>query len=117
MGSLGMNWGILGEYTSVAVGLVIGTLAHFGRLFANGTMPTLGQAAGFIMQLGMIGIISIVTIGYFGIDNPDTQTFATAILAVSAQEVVEFLKKNGWRAVVNRVIQAVPEDSAPEKKD
>jgi hypothetical protein len=35
----------------VIFGLVVGTVAHFGRLLSDGQIPTRMQALGYFMQL------------------------------------------------------------------
>ena len=98
----------LSEYAAVIFGLVIGTLAHFGRLLADGDLPTWGQAIGYIMQLGFIGIVAVVATRTLNITDGDMRALATAILAISAQEVIRYMRSNGWGPFVRAVS---PEDT------
>lgn len=87
----------LHEYGAVIFGLVVGTVAHFGRLLSDGQMPTWTQALGYFMQLGMIGLVAVVATKMLGLTDADTRALATAILAISTQEVVRYLKARGWQ--------------------
>ena len=49
------------EYGATAIGLVIGSVAHFGRLIQEGRVLTLAQTIGYFMQLGIVGLISVVS--------------------------------------------------------
>lgn len=93
----------MADYGAIAFGLIVGTLAHFGRLISDGEMPTLGQALGFIMQLGFVGIVAVVSTRMLHITDSDMRALATAILAISAQEVIRYIKANGWVAFVRPV--------------
>lgn len=87
----------LSEYGAILFGLAMGTIAHFGRLMLAGEVPTKLQIFGFLMQLGLIGLLASVTTRQLGIDSEDMRALATAILAISAQEVIQYLKRNGWQ--------------------
>ena len=86
----------IAEYGAVIFGLVVGTLAHFGRLLADGDLPTWAQAIGYLMQLGFIGVVAVVSTRMLNITDGDMRALATAILAISAQEVIRYMKANGW---------------------
>lgn len=94
---------LIADYGAIAFGLVVGTMAHFGRLLADGEMPTWGQALGFLMQLGFIGIVAVVSTRMLNITDSDMRALATAILAISAQEVIRYVKANGWLHFVRPV--------------
>jgi len=89
--------GFLQDYGAILFGLLVGTIAHFGRFLMAGDAPTLRQVAGFLMHLGMIGLVAAVSTRMMGIADNDMRALATAILAISAQEVVQWLKRNGWQ--------------------
>ncbi len=93
----------LDDYGNIIFGLILGTFAHFGRLLLRGTPPTKLQALGFVMQLGLIGVAASVAIKWAGIEDGDYKTFATAVLAVSTQEVIEFFKQNGWQRMAGGI--------------
>ena len=100
----------IAEYSAVIFGLVVGTLAHFGRLLADGDAPTWAQALGYLMQLGFIGIVAVVSTRMLNITDGDMRALATAILAISAQEVIRYMKANGWGPFV----RVVANESTPE---
>lgn len=104
----------LGDYVSILIGLFFGTLAHFGRLLSGGRMPTKWQSVGFMMQLGLVGIVAAVATRKLGINDDDMRALTTALLAISAQEVIQFLKNNGWKAFV-RAALAVDDDKPGAK--
>lgn len=89
---------VFADYFSILLGLFFGTLAHFGRLLSGGEVPTFKQSLGFIMQLGLVGIVAAVATRKLGINDNDMRALTTALLAISAQEVIQFLKNNGWKA-------------------
>ena len=93
----------LADYGAIAFGLVIGTMAHFGRLLSDGERPTMGEAFGFVLQLGFIGVVAVVCTRLLSITDSDMRALATAILAISAQEVIRYLKSNGWLSLLRPV--------------
>ena len=103
----------IGEYGAVIFGLVVGTLAHFGRLLADGDFPSWTQAIGYLMQLGFIGIVAVVSTRMLNITDGDMRALATAILAISAQEVIRYMKANGWGPFVRAT---VPETVSGEQR-
>ena len=104
----------LHEYGAVIFGLVVGTVAHFGRLLSDGQMPTWTQALGYFMQLGMIGLVAVVATKMLGLTDADTRALATAILAISTQEVVRYLKARGWQ---NLARYAAPGEAAQAEQE
>lgn len=101
------------EYVSIAVGLLVGTLAHFGRVIAAGTMPSWASVIGFLMQLGLIGVIAMVLTSRLGITDVDVRALTTAILAISAQEVIQYIKRSGWQSLTRTVIPPAPPPDPP----
>lgn len=89
----------LSDYSAILGGLLVGALAHFGRLVAEGRMPTVFQAIGYLMQLALVGLVSAVLTKKFGLDDPDVRALTTAVLALSTNEVVQFLKKRDWQKI------------------
>ncbi|MAG25037.1 hypothetical protein CMI47_05595 [Candidatus Pacearchaeota archaeon] len=104
----------LHEYGAVIFGLVVGTVAHFGRLLSDGQMPTWTQALGYFMQLGMIGLVAVVATKMLGLTDADTRALATAILAISTQEVVRYLKARGWQHLAR---YAAPGEAAQAEQE
>lgn len=94
---------IFGEYGAIAIGLLIGSIAHFGRLLQEGRMPTSLQAIGFLMQLGVVGLLAVAITKHLGIVDADYRALSTAILALSTQEVVQFIKKRSWRPLMEAI--------------
>lgn len=94
---------LCGDYGAIITGLLIGSIAHFGRLLQEGRVPTPIQALGFLMQLGVVGLLSVVITKYLAITDPDYRALSTAILALSTQEVVQFIKKRSWRPLMEAI--------------
>lgn len=90
----------LNHYGAIIFGLVIGTVAHFGRKLTEGERITLPQTLGFLMQLGIVGLVASVATRELHVVDQDMRALATAVLAISTQEVLQFLKRNGWGAIV-----------------
>lgn len=99
---------LFGDYSAIIMGLVVGSLAHFGRLVTEGRMPTPIQIIGFFMQLGLVGLVAAVVTKKIGMTDTDVRALTTAILAVSTQEVVQYAKKKAWRAIVDAADHHVP---------
>ena len=99
----------LQEYGAILFGLLVGTIAHFGRFLMAGDTPSLRQIAGFLMHLGMIGLVAAVSTRMMGIADNDMRALATAILAISAQEVVQWLKRNGWQNLARGAVPTTVE--------
>lgn len=104
----------LQEYGAVIFGLVVGTVAHFGRLLSDGHVPTWTQALGYFMQLGLIGLVAVVATKMLGLTDADTRALATAILAISTQEVVRYLKARGWQHLAR---YAAPGEAAQAEQE
>ena len=89
------------EMIPIAVGLFLGTLAHFGRRLASDEpRPKIWQVIGYLMQLGLIGLVAMVSTRALDITSGDARALATAVLAISAQEVITYLKRTGWKAML-----------------
>lgn len=97
----------LGEYGAIVSGLFIGSIAHFGRLVAEGKVPSIRQILGFFMQLGLVGLVAAVTTRRLGIDDSDVRALTTALLALSTNEVVQFIKKRSWRPFVDSIFHTM----------
>lgn len=103
------------EYGAILSGLVVGSLAHFGRLVAEGRMPTIVQAIGYIMQLGLVGLTSVVLTEKLGMVDSDLRALTTAILAVSTNEVVQFMKRRSWRPLLDTLMVILHNPVDPRK--
>ena len=97
-----MNWlDALNDYLAILFGLVVGAIAHFGRKLTDGEDINLRAGVGFVMQLGVIGLVAAVATREFGIANGDMRALTTAVLALSTQEVIQAAKKRGWIGAFN----------------
>ncbi|UAB76944.1 hypothetical protein INR77_08795 [Erythrobacter sp. SCSIO 43205] len=83
-------------YFAIIFGLAIGAVAHFGKRIADEDTIGWRQVIGFTMQLGLIGLVASVSTKQIGITDNDMRALVTAILAISANEVIQWLKRNGW---------------------
>lgn len=95
---------ILGDYFAIIAGLVIGSVAHFGRIMAEGKMPTPLQALGYLMQLGLVGLMAVVITKKMGVTDEDVRALATALLALSTNEVVQYAKRKFWKPLVDKAL-------------
>lgn len=95
----------LNNYGPVIFGLIIGALAHIGRLMSEQKVPTIIQITGYTLQLGLIGLIAVNATKFLGISGDDTRALATALLAISTQEVVQAAKRLGWRGLLSTVLK------------
>ncbi len=73
-------------------------------------MPTFLQAIGYLMQLGLVGLASLVLTKKLGITDQDIRALTTAILAMSTNEVVQFVKRRSWTKVRQAFWLALEED-------
>lgn len=103
---------LLQEWGAILFGLAVGALAHFGRKLMVGIRPSAPQVFGYLMQLGVIGLVASVSTRLLSITNQDMRALATAILAISAQEVLQALKRQGWRPFTQATFGA-PADIGP----
>lgn len=93
----------LAEFGAVIFGLIVGAVAHFGRLFMEHTPPTGLQALGYVMQLGMVGLAAAASVTYLDIQDPLIHAMTAAMFALTAQEVVNWFKKKGFKVLLERV--------------
>lgn len=99
------------EHGSILLGLIVGTLAHFGRMLSANTMPTFRESCGFLLQLALVGLLSAVVTKQLGINEDDYRALVSAILAVSTNEVLGYLRENGWIAFTRTVTRDTPKDN------
>lgn len=91
---------MLHDYGAIIFGLAIGAIAHVGRKLTEGEQITAMQLIGYMMQLGVIGLIASVSTRELEITDSDMRALVTAVLAISAQEVMQAIKRKGWRAIL-----------------
>lgn len=106
----------IAEYFAIVFGLLVGTMAHFGRLLSSGEMFTARQAAGFILQLAFIGVLASVATNKLGITDDDMRALTTAILAISAQEVIQYMRRNGWGPFAAAIVPEADKRQAEQRE-
>ena len=94
----------LHDYGAIGFGLFLGAVAHIGRKLTEKESLTPREVVGYVMQLGVVGLIASVSTKQMGIVDGDMRALVTAILAISAQEVLQYLKKSGWIYPVNSAL-------------
>lgn len=99
-----------GDYLAIGVGLMIGSAAHLGKLLTEGRVPTWLQVIGYLLQLGLVGLVCSVMSRKMGMDDPDLRALSAAILALSANEVVQFVKKRAAQPFLQALIRILSED-------
>lgn len=95
------------RYGSIVFGLMIGAITHIGRLLGESSIPSIQHLLGYVMQLGMIGLVAVVATKFLGVEDADVRALVTAILAVSAQEVVTAIRRMGWRGLLRGALRGV----------
>lgn len=106
---------LFSEYSAILTGLAIGALAHFGRLYTEGKMPSFLQTIGYLMQLGLVGLASLVITKKLGITDQDIRALTTAIFAMSTNEVVQFIKRRSWDKVRKGFAIAMQDEDHPKE--
>lgn len=99
-----MGW--FNENWPVIVGTVLGTFAHFGNILLTGKMPSWFQVVGFVLQLGLVIVAAVVVTDLLGLKQESHKMLASGSLAVSAHEIVNFIKRYGWRRLLRPWIDA-----------
>ena len=94
----------LHDYGAILFGLAVGAVAHIGRKLTERETLSFREVVGFVMQLGVIGLVASVSTKAMNITDTDMRALVTAILAISAQEVMTYLKRNGWVGPVKSTI-------------
>jgi hypothetical protein len=100
----------INDYGAILFGLMLGAVAHFGRKLTTSEPIVWREALGFLMQLGVIGLLASVATREMGITDDDTRALTTAIMALSAQEVLQYLKRNGWAPTIDSVLPGGKKD-------
>lgn len=103
----------ISDYLAIGIGLMIGSAAHLGRMLTEGKVPSWFQLVGYLMQLGLIGLVASVVTKEVGMTDPDFRAMTAATLALSAHEVIQFLKRKAreplLRALIN-ILDVPPRD-------
>lgn len=106
----------LREYFAIGIGLLLGATAHFGSRIAGGDEIGWRGFLGYTMQLGMVGLVASVATRVANITDNDMRATCAAILAVSANEVIQWLKRNGWLRFLDNIAPA-PRDRSDARGD
>lgn len=88
---------IAAKHGAVLSGLAIGTSAKFGRMLTIGEPITFRQIAGHLMMMGMAGLVATYATDLAGITNPNARTFAAAVIAIAASDVIQYLATRAWQ--------------------
>jgi len=94
-------WEWFNHHMPVFIGVFLGTLAHFGKRIADEDIPSAAHVIGFVMQLGLIALLSAQAVEFIGIEGSTGKMTAAGILTVSGQEVIQWVKRVGWRRILN----------------
>lgn len=90
---------------------MIGSAAHLGKLLTEGRVPSWLQVIGYLLQLGLVGLVCAVVSRKVGIHDPDIRALSAAILALSANEVVQFIKKKAKEPLLQALIRMLTEET------
>jgi hypothetical protein len=85
------------KHGAVISGLLIGTLAKFGRMLSIGEPISFRQVAGHVMMMGMAGVVATYATDLAGITNTNARTFAAAVIAIAASDVIQYLATRAWQ--------------------
>ena len=89
------------KYGPIAVGLVAGSAAKFGRQLALGQSITWRHIVGHILMMGLVGAFAVYVTDLVGITNNDARVFFAAVLAVAAADVIQWLATRAWLRLIN----------------
>lgn len=84
---------------------MIGSAAHLGKLLSEGKVPSFIQVLGYLLQLGLVGLVSSVVTRKMNMTDADFRALSAAILALSAQETIQFIKRRAKEPIINALIR------------
>jgi len=87
----------LAMHLPVAFGLVVGSLAKFGRMLAVNQTIKARHVIGHILMMGAVGLAATVAVNIAGITSPRDIAFTSSIFAVAASDVVQYLATRAWK--------------------
>lgn len=96
---------------------MIGSAAHLGKLIAEGRVPSWLQLIGYFLQLGLVGLLCSVVTKQVGLQDPDFRALSAAILALSSQEVIQFLKRKARQPLLDALIRMLSDSNQKEGPD
>ena len=85
------------KHGAVALGLLAGRLAKFGRMMATGKQISVRHIVGHLMMMVMVGIVATVAIEVAGITDPGSIAFTAAVFAIAASDVIQWAASRAWR--------------------
>ena len=88
---------IAAKHGAVALGLLAGSLAKFGRMLATGKQISVRHIVGHLMMMVMLGIVATVVTDATGIVDPNGRAFAAAVFAIAASDVIQWAASRAWR--------------------
>lgn len=88
---------LLAKHGPVATGLIIGTCAKFGRMLSVGEPILARQVVGHMMMMGMVGVVATYATDMAGIESANARTFAAAVFAIAASDVIQYLATRAWQ--------------------
>lgn len=107
----------LEKYFPILFGLFVGAMSHLGRSIGDGEMPSAKEMIGYVMQLGLMGLLALVTTKLLGIEEPDIMALVTAIFAISTRDIFQVLKKHGIKTLTKALLRGFGLKVEPDKKD
>ncbi len=81
----------------VIYGLLVGSLAKFGRMIALGQAITWQHVLGHFLMMGAVGLAATVAVDLAGITDPNPRAFTAAVFAIAANDVILYLATRAWK--------------------
>ena len=106
----------IAKYGTVLFGLLIGALGYFGAKIAEGEEIEAKHVIGYMMQLGLIGLIAALIVETAKLESALWQSAITAMLALGTNEVIKWVKMVGWKRAV-QIIAPGHHVEETQKKD
>lgn len=83
------------EWIPILAGVLMGACAHLGKTILNSGWPSFKEFAGYVLQLGMIGLIAAYGASLLKLEEDLAQSVLAAVLALAANEVITLAKGQG----------------------
>ena len=93
------------KHGAVALGLLAGSLAKFGRMLATGKQISARHIVGHLMMMLVVGIVATVMTDAAGISDPNSRAFAAAVFAIAASDVIQWAGSRAWRRFLSVEIE------------
>lgn len=88
------------KYVPVVIGLGLGTAAKFGRMMTLGQPISRKLFFGHCLMMGVVGLAAVFAVKVSGIKDPSAVAFASAIFAIAANNIVEYLATRAWKKLL-----------------